>query len=98
MAGGMESNPQRHCPQCGSPVAQRAESCLMCGAVLKEQKKRRPRLLQGDLLWPLLVLAALVLAWVWKPWQIAQPQAMADATPTATPQYSPTPPPTRWKW
>jgi len=56
----MESNPQRHCPRCGTPVAQRAESCLMCGAVLKEQKKQRLPLPQGDLLWPLLVVAALV--------------------------------------
>ena len=88
---GMESNPQRHCPRCGTPVAQRAESCLMCGAVLKEQKKRRRRLPHGDLLWPLLVLAALVVVWVWKPWQIERPQAMADATPSATPTASPLP-------
>ena len=37
----MEPSPQRHCPECGTPVAQRAETCLMCGAALKEEKKRQ---------------------------------------------------------
>ena len=82
----------------------------MCGAQLKERKRRTPRLPQGDLLWPLLLVAALVVLWLWKPWQTAEPQAMAPAmgtatatpiptatyvaAPTATPLYSPTPPPT----
>jgi LysM repeat protein/predicted nucleic acid-binding Zn ribbon protein len=81
----MESKPQRRCPRCGTPVAQRAESCLMCGATLKEQKKRRLRLPQGDVLWPLVVVIALVLVWLWKPWQTETPQAMAGVTPSATP-------------
>lgn len=58
----------------------------MCGASLKEEKKkRRFRLPQGEVLWPLLVFAALVLVWLWRPWEREQPQAMAEVTPTATP-------------
>jgi LysM repeat protein/predicted nucleic acid-binding Zn ribbon protein len=106
----MVSSPQRRCPHCGAPVAQRAESCLTCGAVLKEGKKNRIRLPQGDLLLPLLLVAAIVVLWLWKPWQSDKPQAMVPApntptvtpspratyavAPTATPLNSPTPPPT----
>jgi len=83
----MEPSPQRHCPHCGAPVAQRAETCLMCGALLKEHKKKTVRLPQGDLLLPLLLVAAVAILWLWKPWQTAKPQAMAPTpnTPTATP-------------
>ena len=35
----MEPSPQRHCPHCGTPVARRAESCLMCGAYLRKSKE-----------------------------------------------------------
>ena len=87
----MEPNPQRRCPECGTPVAQKADTCLMCGASLKEHKQRL-RLPQGELLWPLFVVLALVLLWVWKPWEVVEPQAMAATTPTAT--ATPTPSPT----
>lgn len=89
----MESYPQRRCPRCGTPVAQKAETCLLCGAHLREQKKRSLRLPLGDLWLPLLVVVAIVVVWVWKPWLIRQPQAMApvptdvaaeSAMPTAT--------------
>lgn len=80
----MEPSPQRHCPHCGTPVARRAESCLMCGAYLKEQKKRDLRLPQGDLLLPLLLAAAIAVLWLWKPWQTEEPLAMAP-TPTLAP-------------
>jgi LysM repeat protein/predicted nucleic acid-binding Zn ribbon protein len=88
----MESNPQRRCPQCGTPVAQRADTCLMCGAVLAESKRRNVRLPQTDLLLPLLIVGALALLWLWKPWQAAEPQAMtmASATPSVTPTSLPT--------
>lgn len=103
----MESSPQRTCPHCGSPVAQRAETCLMCGAHLKEQKRNRFRAPQGDLLVPLLLAVAIAALWLWKPWQSEQPQAMSPTripptatsvpsptyvmVPTATPLNSPTP-------
>jgi LysM repeat protein/predicted nucleic acid-binding Zn ribbon protein len=86
----MEPNPQRRCPECGTPVAQKAETCLMCGASLKEHKQRL-RLPQGELLWPLLVVLALVLLWIWKPWQAVEPQAMAATTPTPTATATSTP-------
>ena len=89
----MESSPQRTCPHCGSPVARRAETCLMCGAHLKEQKRKRPRSPQGDLLLPLLLAAAIAALWLWKPWQTEEPQAMEQPTqapPTATALPSPT--------
>lgn len=106
----MESSSQRICPECGTPVAQRAETCLMCGAHLKEPKNRGLRLPQADLLLPFLLVAAIIALWLWKPWQTEEPSALALDTPTptatprptatvaraptATPLFSPTPPPT----
>lgn len=87
----MEPKPQRHCPHCGTPVAQRAENCLMCGAILKEQKKKTLRLPTGDLVLPLLLILAVVAVWSWKPWQSRQPQVIAEGPFTATPSLSPTP-------
>jgi LysM repeat protein/predicted nucleic acid-binding Zn ribbon protein len=89
----MEPNPQRRCPECGTPVAQKADTCLMCGASLKEPKQRL-RLPQGDLWWPLLVVLALVLLWIWKPWQSVEPQAMVPPTATTTRTATPSPTPT----
>ncbi len=63
----------------------------MCGAVLKEQKKRNFRLPTGDLVLPLLLILAIVAVWSWKPWQGRQPQAIAEGPFTATPSPSPTP-------
>src|SRR4030042_3360519 len=85
----MESKPQRHGPHCGTPVAQRAEDCLMCGAALKEQKKRNVRLPTGDLMLPLLLVLAIVVVWAWKPWQNRQRQAGAGAPVTVTPNHTP---------
>jgi LysM repeat protein len=72
-------------------VAQRAENCLMCGAVLKEQKKRDVRLPSGDLMLPLLLVLAIAAIWAWKPWQSRQPEAIAEFVATATPSPSPAP-------
>jgi len=106
----MEANSQRRCPRCGTPVARRAETCLLCGAHLKERRERRLPAPQGDLWLPLLLAAALVVLWVWKPWATGRPQAWVPTplpptatprptatriiAPTATPLHSPTPPPT----
>ncbi len=91
----MEPSPQRQCPECGTPVAQRAETCLMCGAQLKEEKKRHLRLPQGDLLLPLLLAAAIAALWLWKPWDRDEPLAMVASTtvPTATATTKATLPP-----
>lgn len=78
------------------PVAQRADTCLMCGAVLKERTRKPLRLphIEGDLWVPLLIVAALAFLWFWKPWQADEPQAMAPASDTATPTATPLPSPT----
>ena len=71
----------------------------MCGATLKEPKKRGFRLPSSDIFLPLLLLAGLALLWLWKPWESPQPLAMvpalspspATATPTATGTPAPSP-------
>jgi len=63
----------------------------MCGAVLKEQKKRDVRLPSGDLMLPLLLVMALAVIWAWKPWQSREPQAVAEIAATAAPSPSPAP-------
>jgi LysM repeat protein len=63
----------------------------MCGAVLKEQKKRNVRLPTGDLILPLLLVLAIAVVWAWKPWQSRQPEAVAEVPVTAAPNPSPTP-------
>ena len=84
-----EPGPQRQCPHCGMPVAQRADTCLMCGAVLRERQKRGLRLPQADWLLPLLIVGALVALWLWKPWQANGPQAMAAVSATPSPTATP---------
>jgi LysM repeat protein len=46
---------------------------------------------QTDLLLPLLIIGAIVVLWLWKPWQTGEPQAMvpASATPSSTPTLLP---------
>ena len=71
----------------------------MCGAVLKERKKRGFRLPSSDIFLPLLLLAGLALLWLWKPWESPEPLAMvpalspspATATPAATGTPAPSP-------
>lgn len=91
-------------------MAQRAETCLLCGASLNEHKRPRLHLSQGRLNWALWIGVAIVVLWLWKPWQARPPRALeptrATATlqpsptatypvaPTATPLHSPTPTPT----
>ena len=93
----MEPSPQRQCPECGTPVAQKAETCLMCGAQLREEKRSRLRLPQGDLLLPLLLAAAIAALWLWKPWDREDPLALVPvattpvATESATPETTSTP-------
>jgi len=88
----MDSTSQRLCPHCGMPVAHRAEDCLACGAHLKEQKKPSIRLPQGDWWLPVVLSVAVVVVWLWKPWQTRAPQAadLSTAVPTATPRPSAT--------
>jgi len=82
----MTEHPQRVCPQCGTPVAQRAEDCLACGARLKDLKGPAIRVPQGSLWLPVLLVVAAVVVWMWKPWQALRPEAVgsASAEPSAT--------------
>jgi LysM repeat protein len=54
--------PIRYCPHCGERVAQRAETCFMCGASLIPSRRRRIAVPIGDLL---LVAAVLAIAFLW---------------------------------
>jgi len=63
----------------------------MCGAVLKEKKKRNVRFPTGDLMLPLLLVLAVAVVWVWKPWQSREPQAVAGVLAEDTPSPTPTP-------
>lgn len=88
----LDAAPQRRCPHCGNPVARRADTCLLCGARLQERARRktdRPAL--GDLALPLVIVAAVVVLWLWKPWQAGQPKAAVVPTATATATVVPTP-------
>ncbi len=90
----MEPSAQRRCPHCQTPVAQRAESCLMCGAGLKEQTRRRIRLplptLRGEsLLLPLTVVAVVAIVMFWRPWEAENPLTMIQ--PPGTPSITPSP-------
>jgi len=84
----MESEPQRHCPHCGTPVAQKAETCLMCGATLKEPRKRRIGTPPADLLLPLIVVGALALLWIWKPWQSGEGEGEVEVAVETSPTPS----------
>ncbi|HRX05348.1 MAG TPA: LysM peptidoglycan-binding domain-containing protein, partial [Anaerolineae bacterium] len=88
--------PIRYCPHCGERVAQRAETCFMCGGSLVPAKKRRPTLPISDLL---LVGVVLIIAFLW--WTRSstgndqpgdnQPAATAPAAAAAIPTGSVTP-------
>lgn len=54
--------PIRHCPHCGERVAQRAETCFMCGGSLVPTKRRRIALPVSDLL---LIGVVLIIAFLW---------------------------------
>ncbi len=67
---------------------------MLCGATLKERKKHRVHLPPADLWLPLLLIVGIVALWLWKPWQVREPQAMASDTATATATPTATLPPT----
>jgi len=87
----MTEHPQRVCPQCGTPVAQRAEDCLACGARLKDVKRPAIHVPQGNLWLPVLLVVAAVVTWLWKPWQALRPEAAASASAEPSVTASPSP-------
>lgn len=74
---------QRRCPNCGTRVAQEAETCFFCGHDLTQDAPVRRRITWMDLA---LVVALLALVVLW--WQIGsrgdEPSVLASA-PTSTP-------------
>lgn len=76
-------NRQRRCPNCGTRVAQEAETCFFCGHDLTQAAPARRRITWLDLA---LVIALLALVAVW--WQLGsrgdEPSAQASL-PTSTP-------------
>ena len=79
--------PIRYCPNCGQRVAQKADTCFMCGYDFRVSERRRFRLSVGDLI---LIVVALGVAYLW--WTrgpsddtvAAQPPVEATSSPTAT--------------
>jgi len=63
----------------------------MCGAPLREPRKRLLGRPQGDLWLLLLVVATIVALWSWKPWQTrgAEPTPLVVAAPTSTSSPAP---------
>lgn len=82
--------PLRHCPHCGQRVAQRAETCFMCGASLEVRRSRRLALPIGDLLLLAVVLSVAFLWWTRAP-EDPNVTAAVGPTPTATPTATATP-------
>jgi LysM repeat protein len=58
---------QRSCPHCGTRVAQKAESCFFCGAVLDSAPRRRLRLPWADLFLFAAIAGVLAIWWLHAP-------------------------------
>lgn len=78
---------QRSCPHCGTRVAQKAESCFFCGAVLDTAPRRRLRLPWADLVLFAAIAGVLAVWWLHAPDAPEMSQSVLstrrmDATPT----------------
>ena len=99
----LPDRPPRHCPTCGSRVAEGATTCLMCGAALEEETEgaatpappRTPRLTRRQLgmlgALTLILLAGAIFLGL----NLSSAQELPTPTPTLTltPTSSPTPTP-----
>lgn len=84
---------QRRCPECGTPAARQAKTCLMCNTPLDRVSARGGL---TDVSWPWVGAVTLVVALIvmgWNYWR-NQPQPTAVVT-TATPEATNTATPTR---
>lgn len=81
--------PLRYCPNCGQRLAQKADSCFMCGHRFGMERRRRLSAPIGDLVLLAVVLGVAYLWWTRSPQQdistAAAPIASAPAAPTAPP-------------
>lgn len=73
--------PLRYCPNCGQRVAQKAETCFMCGHQLNAPQPRRLSLPLGDLLLIAVILGVVYLWWTRSPQQDAAAALPAAVTP-----------------
>ena len=97
IAPDQQNSVERRCPNCGTRVAQDAETCFMCGNDLRIQPRRTRRVSWVD---GVLVLAVLAVLLFW--WQIGGQQgveaprdpAIANILPTNVPLLAATPTPT----
>ncbi len=91
----------RHCPACGSRVAAKATTCLMCGALLVEEEvapEEKPRWRWpswiGSLVVGVLALVVLVIGGMGFYSMLTAEPELGDLPPTATPTRTPTTVPT----
>ena len=91
------NSPERRCPNCGTRVAQDAETCFMCGSDLRIQPRRTRRVSWIDAVLVLAVLAVLIFWWQMggQPRAEESPDpAIAEILPGDVPLMGPTPTPT----
>jgi LysM repeat protein/predicted nucleic acid-binding Zn ribbon protein len=90
--------PVRYCPNCGQRVAQKADTCFMCGYNLQASRQRRVSFPIGDLLLIVMVLGGAFFWWTRSgqspdtPASASQPAAVT-ASPTSSVQPVAAPPP-----
>ena len=97
IAPDQQNNPERRCPNCGTRVAQDAETCFRCGNDLRVKPRRTRQISWID---AVLVLAVLAVLLFW--WQIggqprseeARDPAISDILPTSVPLLAATATPT----
>lgn len=87
--------PLRYCPNCGQRVAQKADTCFMCGAMLDKDQQRRFSLPVADLFLVVVVVAVTILWWARSPRATEVGAAVSrtvTSSPTATATSTPLPP------
>jgi LysM repeat protein len=70
---------QRSCPHCGTRVAQKAQTCFLCGAALESAPRRRLRLPWADLFLFAVIAGVLAVWWLRAP-DSPEPRAQSAQT------------------
>jgi LysM repeat protein len=77
----------RHCPNCGAQVSHNADDCFMCGAQLKQNKRRRFRIPFAEIA---LMLGLVAVVIFWHRWDSENRVLALTPTVTTTPTATPT--------
>jgi LysM repeat protein len=90
---------ERRCARCGTRVAQKAQNCFFCGALLDDARQRRVRIPWADIFLFLVIGAVLAFWWLRPPSnptvsQLALAASPTSGAPTAAPEATATPSPT----